>query len=239
MIWFIKKFLVFLKVYNPLRKFIINFVSKGKPISFFEKILSNSIIDNYFNNINTLKIFSKREDLWLHAISRVNIDSSLMFLEFGVHKGYSIKYFANNIKIANSKFYGFDSFEGLPEFWNENKQKGAFSTGGHQPIIQDSRISFVKGWFQETLEDFIDETKNTNLYSNLIVHYDADLYSSTYYCLCQVDRLKSKYIAIFDEFYGDEPRALYNYQQSHCASVEFIAKTYSSKQVICLIHPNT
>jgi hypothetical protein len=79
-----------------------------------------------------------------------------------------------------------------------------------------------------------------DLDKDLIVHYDADLYSSTLYALSKIDGLGRKYLAIFDEFTGHETRALYNYLQSYGASVNFLGKTLMNgypDQVLCEIIP--
>jgi hypothetical protein len=73
---------------------------------------------------------------------------------------------------------------------------------------------------------------------NLVVHYDADLYSSTLFALTKIDILKQDYIAVFDEFTGDETRALYDYMDAYNVSVEFYSKTFWSGypfQVACKI----
>ena len=55
----------------------------------------------------------------------------------------------NNNK--NSRIIGFDSFEGLNQPWAGN-QIGAFSTNGEIPKTTDPRVSYVKGWFQNTVK---------------------------------------------------------------------------------------
>ena len=50
-----------------------------------------------------------------------------------------------------SRFIGFDSVVGLLEDWARNYPKGALSTGGWVPEIDDERVSLLKGWLQNTL----------------------------------------------------------------------------------------
>ena len=99
-------------------------------------------------------------------------------------------------KNVNSKFYGFDTFEGLPESW------GTYAKGdmnANLPGIEDTRIKFVKGLFQNTLFDFIDSHRIGNC--KMIIHLDSDLFSSTLFALTTLARfLKKDDIIIFDEF---------------------------------------
>ena len=206
----------------------------------YERFLAYSILYNSFSEIKNTILFDSREALWDHAIKlALDINVSANYVEYGVHEGYSIKYFAHNIKDPNSLFAGLDSFDGLPEAWGV-LPAGHFSTNSHIPTTNDSRVRFIKGWFQDTNDALFALIADK---SNFIVHYDADLYSSTLYAITRFDDLKQPYLAIFDEFPGHEARALYNYLQSYCARVEFIGRTLDINgnpgQVLCKIFPKT
>ena len=219
--------------------------STGKIISFlspknYERFLAYSILFNSFLELHKTILFDSRECLWNHAIEQsLSIDATMNFVEFGVHEGYSIKYFADRIKDPDSLFVGLDSFDGLPEAWGA-LPAGHFSTNSHVTSVDDSRIRFIKGWFQDTSDSLFSLIAGK---SNFVVHFDADLYSSTLYAITKFDGLKQPYIAIFDEFPGHETRALYNYLQSYCAKVEFIGRTLDINgnpgQVLCRILPKT
>jgi hypothetical protein len=100
---------------------------------------------------------------------------------------------------AGSRFVGFDSFQGLPERWDDDRGKGMFDTGGRPPEIRDPRARFVKGWFHETLPHFV---SSFSFDSPLIIHLDADLYSSTFLALLSLNPyIKSGTLLVFDEFY--------------------------------------
>ena len=140
-------------------------------------------------------------------------------------------------------FIGLDSFEGLPEKGGDT-DKGTFNVNGEIPEIEDPRISYIKGWFQSTWFELENNIKSqTSKIDNLkiIVHYDADLYSSTLFALTKIDSLKIPYIAIFDEFWGDEVRALYNYSKSYLPEIEFLHKTIQQNnypaQIVVKIKP--
>jgi O-methyltransferase len=134
------------------------------------------------------------------------------YLEFGVYEGASIRAWCHSNNHPESRFFGFDSFEGLPEDWAGLSQ-GAFTTSGKPPDIDDPRVRFVVGWFQRSLPGFLAAFKRS---SNrpLIIHNDCDLYSSTLCCLASLDAvILPGTIIIFDEFDDvlHEYRALTNY----------------------------
>jgi len=127
---------------------------------------------------------------------------AVRYLEFGVFEGESIREWARIVPSADSTFVGFDSFEGLPEDWGHafaTTKKGTFATGGRIPDIADPRVSFVKGWFNETLPQYVRELRADD--RQLIVHLDADLYTSTTLVLHQLNGIMtSGTMLIFDEF---------------------------------------
>ena len=215
---------------------IIKSVIERIPSSVFERLLALSLINEKFSDIRVLPKFQKREDLWKDVIDKFN-GNRITVLEFGVWQGYSIKKFAELNTNENSEFFGFDSFLGLPEDWTSSQSKGAFNEDGNLPKFADNRIRFVKGWFQNTLTSFIKENK---IDENLLVHYDADIFSATLFAMLEIDKLKIPYYAVFDEFIGHETRALHRYMQISGAEIELIASTGNKRypmQVSCLIKP--
>jgi len=123
-----------------------------------------------------------------------------------------------------ARFVGFDSFEGLPEDWAQaggRKERGFFSTGGQIPTISDPRVSFEKGWFQDTLPPFL-AAHDLSGTTPILVHYDADFYSSTLFVLCMLWPATSGYYFIFDEFMGDELLALDDFSRTFPVELEFL-----------------
>jgi len=89
--------------------------------------------------------------------------------------------------------------------------KGSFSVGGVVPQTNDSRIRFVKGWFNETLQLFLQEFSPC---SRPVIRNDGDLLSSTLFTLATLDPiLQRSSILIFDEFANPlhEWRAFHDY----------------------------
>jgi hypothetical protein len=123
-------------------------------------------------------------------------DRRVLYLEFGVWKGDSMRYWSRLMKHPESSLHGFDSFEGLPERWKHKKDAGMFSTGGQIPQIDDPRVKFFKGWFHETLKDY-----SPPPHDELVINIDADLYNSASVVLNWAeDMLKPGTYLYFDEF---------------------------------------
>lgn len=98
----------------------------------------------------------------------------VLYLELGVFRGTSLRYWSERVTDPDARFVGFDSFLGLPEAWHETAQRGCFSTGGVMPRFADGRVSLVPGWFEDTLNHY--ELPEHDV---LVVNIDCDLYSST------------------------------------------------------------
>lgn len=161
----------------------------------------------------------KREQLWDYCLKQIGNDP-IDFLEFGVFKGYSINYWAKKNINPRSRFFGFDSFQGLPEKWGKEN----FDARGTTPKTDDGRISFIVGLFQQTLPNFI---ANFKPHSQLIIHIDSDLYSSSLYCLTKLDALmKPGTTILFDEFgLKDEFASFYDYVRSYYRKYSIVART--------------
>lgn len=141
--------------------------------------------------------YKKREILYERIISEQNLDSNIDYFEFGVSKGVSFRWWVNRIKDQEARFYGFDTFTGLPEAWGPFK-KGAMDNGNHPPKIDDDRKEFYQGLFQQTLIPFL---KTYHSDKRKVIHMDADIYSATLYVLTlMTPYIKSGDIIFFDEF---------------------------------------
>jgi hypothetical protein len=146
-----------------------------------------------------------REALFRHLAAEF-AERTVLYLEFGVAQGASIRLWSQLLRNPDSALHGFDSFLGLPHDWSlEGHQRGYFSTGGRTPEIDDPRVRFFVGWFEETLPEY-----RWPEHEVLVVVMDADLYTSTSTALHHVkDRLAPGSYLYFDQFHHrcDELRA--------------------------------
>jgi len=104
------------------------------------------------------------------AVNNISILEGVV-IEFGVYKGDTINYIAR--KLPSFDVFGFDSFEGLPEFWRDGFDKGTFSLNSLPEV--EKNVKLYKGWFDDTLPQFVKENKQKIAY----LHVDCDLYNST------------------------------------------------------------
>lgn len=222
-------------------KLILKKLSALLPVEYFERLSVYSMYKHKFYQTMQIPRFEDRFKLYDFTLKEYFLESPMTYVEFGVWKGESLNYFVTNNLNNKSIFIGLDSFEGLPEAWG-GLPKGTFNTNGQLPDINDARVKFIKGWFQKTWQQ-VESLVYNKIDNPIFVHFDADLYSSTLFALTKMDIFRRPYYAIFDEFIGDETRALYHYLKAYDADVEFLAKTdcsYSKgypRQLLCKIIP--
>ena len=76
---------------------------------------------NFISNIPNIKIYPLK---YIFENLELQHKPNTLWLEFGVATGNTINYIS---KFTNDKVYGFDCFDGLPEFWREGFDKGFFN----------------------------------------------------------------------------------------------------------------
>jgi Macrocin-O-methyltransferase (TylF) len=151
-----------------------------------------------------LQSLSRDTDLFELALAQVH-GTRPLYLEFGVYEGGSMRWWSEHLTTPEARLIGFDSFKGLPEGWR-GLDAGHFSTGG-PPAIDDARVSFVEGWFDDTLPSF-----DPPEHDQLIINIDCDLYSSTATVLRRIESwLVPGSLLYFDELTDrdHEMRALF------------------------------
>lgn len=181
-------------------------------------------VENRLRDINSVDNKWKVHDV---ALNSVSVDG--LFLEYGVFKAETINYIA---KKTSRKVYGFDSFEGLPEFWRDGFPKGEFAVENLPQV--ESNVVLVKGWFDKTLPDFIRNKKEKIAY----LHIDCDLYSSTKTIF---DELKGKIVSgtviVFDEYFNfpgwekDEFKAFAEFIKQTDLRYEYLTYNHLHEQV--------
>jgi len=144
------------------------------------------------------------------------------YYEFGLYKGYTFWYaqnIAQKINLEKMRFFGFDSFKGLPEIVGIDKTKNGFYKGqfsySENKLKQNlesfgvswSKTFVINGFFQDTLVSSTKKDYDMNKVSVALI--DCDLYHSTVKVLEFLkDMLLDKSILIFDDWncFGDEKK---------------------------------
>jgi hypothetical protein len=176
--------------------------------------------------IDQMKLFPNKFEMIQYFAEEMDFREGTA-IEFGVFSGSTLSAIRKNF---SGLVIGFDSFDGLPEDWRDGFSEGTFATQ-QIPKIENSII--VIGVFQQTLPAYLNSFNGT---INL-VHFDADLYSSTAFCLHEVTKyLADESIFIFDEYH--------NYpgweEHEHKAFVEWLAanRDFSAYEVGLVIGGN-
>jgi len=167
--------------------------------------------------------YNRRHILYQHISQQEELQNSAIdYFEFGVAGGHSFRWWLEHNKNAGSRFFGFDTFEGLPEDFG-HLGKGSLSAALEALNITDSRATFYKGLFQDTLIPFLEKYQNGK---KKLIHMDADIFSATIFSLSQLYRfLNEGDIIFFDEFAvpTHEFKAFHDFVQAYHIDLELIA----------------
>ena len=232
---------------SSIKKVIKYFLSLITSLRFLERLTQNLIWRNILlekkpeiiADINGANISHEkwnkllRTNVWDKIADYLKTDRDILYLEFGVWKGDSIKYFANKFSSPNSEFYGFDTFSGMPDEWR-HMDKGHYSTSGDTPKTDDKRIKFVSGLFQDTLPDFLNKLSSESKKKLILIHFDAVLYSSTLFTLFKLEEYMKNYYFVFDQLGTDECRAFNNFNESKLKKYDlyFASKYNGAPEVV-------
>lgn len=194
-------------------------------------VVSNGILRWGGDDVGAAK---KRLLTWI--ASETN-EQPVVYLEFGVREGVSMKWVSSAQRHPESRFFGFDTFEGLPDSWvpawGGRKIANARSQGEMavaMPRIEDSRVSLIKGLVQETLPPFL---SSHSIESRLFVNVDTDIYSAALFLLTTLHPfLTNRTLIYFDELHDEmnEFAALNDYVRSYYVRDRFhlIARAYDA-----------
>jgi hypothetical protein len=177
------------------------FATSGLPPSSRVEILNLFLELGQWLKANPFPVhFDSRHDLYRYIDREIIGGGPVDYLEFGVYRGDAIRFWSGLNRHPDSRFFGFDTFEGLPEEWRfftEVIPAGTWETGGKPPELGDARVTFIKGVFQDTLPGFLSGYTP----HRLVINCDADLYTSTLYLLVTLNHLLvGGTTVIFDEF---------------------------------------
>ena len=158
-----------------------------------------------------------------------------LYLEFGVGRGKSIRWIGAR---ADRTVYGFDSFEGIPEYWNGNPV-GAFAQK-KLPKVPDN-VQFEIGLFDQTLPGFLEQHADPVS----LLHVDCDLYSSTVTILDALgSRLQPGAVILFDEYYNfprwqqHEYKAFQEFVEASGMTYQYIGYSVTGQQVAARVLEN-
>ena len=198
--------------YSPLKRASKKFYRKFFPVSEspwqigeVEDICAITLVPP-----EDLKVFFKSCIKKLQAIKGDNIGD---YLEFGVFNGSSLSSMylaAQEINLSSTRFFGFDSFEGLPE-GSGDEDDGTWKKGYYacsfekmkdcleRKNIDSKDITWVKGWYSDTLNQ--KTIKKYSLKKIGMVFIDCDTYSSSKAVLNFLGPLlKEEVILCFDDW---------------------------------------
>lgn len=177
-----------------------------------------------------IRRFWHREEVFDVAAREVR-GERVLYMEFGVWEGAAMRWWSSALTHPEAILTGFDSFEGLPHTWTLKIGKGHFDKAGRVPDIADPRVTFVPGWFNETLPKY----QWPDGYDRLIAVVDADLYTSTVDVLNFLEpHLKVGSFLFFDEFNhaADEQRAFDEFLERTGMSFQLRAATIEFGRVL-------
>jgi len=168
------------------------------------------------------------------------------YFEFGVYKGRSLVlfyYLAKKIGLR-IRFFGFDSFEGLPESEGKVFTKGQFSFSQEKlkkylekvGVMDD--VFLIKGYYSQSLtkELFTDHQLN----KASVIHIDCDLYISTKQVLSFIEPLlQNGTIIIFDDWgsFGNndqlgQQRAFNEFQlKRYFQDIDYVSETKAFRYI--------
>ncbi len=219
----------------------------------------------YYRHIHGFKSASSGMENALDQVFDKAIDLGLDkqgdYCEFGIFKGYAFWY-AQHVAVKKGfdkmHFYGFDSFEGLPEIETEDKTSNDVFYQGQYACSYDNvhknidtkgvdwdKTTLVKGYFGDTLNQNNKQLIDLDKISIALI--DCDLYSSTREVLNYIQtRLMETTILIFDDwdcFDKDDDRGQrrafreFLAQQGHFEAKEFMSYgVYGQSFIITRAH---
>jgi hypothetical protein len=217
-------------------EFILN--SKNFNINYLVKYKHIQEVEHQVGRyLNMKKIFDD-----LESIEKDFIEGDIV--EFGTWQGLGLIYFSRFLGKNNNnrKLIGIDSFEGLPHsstIWEKgdfsnteiNLVRKNISNYSHKEF-DDKNVFLIKGWFNDPK---VKEELFTYTQRAALIHFDADLYSSTKQALELIEPLvlnsqKSIYF-LFDDWgchQAEVPDAFYEWVEKMKKSLDLTIEKVSN-----------
>lgn len=101
----------------------VKYLAGVLPQAIVEKVYTWNSCSKFSSELQDASVFNSREELWKSVIDSY-AEFPIVYVELGVHEGYSIKTIAAMNDNDESRFVGLDSFERLPHDWISNHSKG-------------------------------------------------------------------------------------------------------------------
>jgi hypothetical protein len=196
---------------NKNRLLIVKFLQLTKMNKFMHKIYYQ-----YLHGFNTAnKDVLPALEKCLKKSQNLGTSNEGGYYEFGIFKGFSFWFAQNKAKelgLEKLRFFGFDSFEGLPTIEGVDKTRrnifyrGQYSCSQNDVVknldkygVDWSRTFLIKGFFKDSLNERI--KKQHKMDKIAIALIDCDLYSSTVEVLNFIkDMLIDNSILMFDDW---------------------------------------
>jgi hypothetical protein len=219
------------RVPSPVRRTAIAFPGAGQARKFISKRITHG------NDKAFVTLSSGGDEAIEKSLARLlKAGMTGDYYEFGLYRGYTFWWAQQAaLRLGNPgmRFFGFDSFEGLPEVRGADRKAGVFFSGdyrcGRAEVERNltdhgfdwSRAALVEGYFDKSLTREIQVEHRMG--TAALVMIDCDLYQSTVPVLAFIgDLLQDGAILLFDDWraFGTseergEPRAFREYLAAH------------------------
>ncbi|MDB5210166.1 MAG: class SAM-dependent methyltransferase, partial [Sediminibacterium sp.] len=125
---FFKDFLLFFPLtflFKPFSRLFLFLAYFNQLVSWISKNKNKFASSDHYAPVRD---YSKRYNLYQFISDNYQqADKKIVYLEFGVAGGDSFNWWLSSNRNEGSRFFGFDTFEGLPEKWGSFYKKGDMS----------------------------------------------------------------------------------------------------------------
>ncbi len=204
------------------------------------------MIDDLERSVPFFKFGAPNRAPYYYLFSLAYARNDGLWLEFGTHDGTTISLIARIMHAYGKQgniIYGFDSFKGLPEDWKKEGDRYNFDLKGKPPNVPWKNVMFVKGWFKDTIPEFLKTVKGEN---SAMIHIYSDLYSSATTVLEELkEKIKPGTVIMFDqvhngcggypEYKEHEYKAWQEFSEKYRVKYDWLAHVKDSGQASLII----